>query len=120
MIGGVQMGYLCSTLPEGEVFIEKIKKLEGLEVIKRGVNEKQKFTILPVEKYVHLYSDANSGELLARNIFSYYFKGGWLKTNFSFSGRMYDPLLFSGSCRNTDEIYQVIETYNLKVKTVYK
>ena len=119
MIGGVQMGYLCSTLPEGEVFIEKIKKLEGQEVIYESSSEWHDFTILPVKKYTIKLIDIKTDDMLTKNMAAYYSRGGWLKRFIAFNGDR-KPFLFYNQCSNEDEISQVESRYNLKEKNIFK
>ena len=65
--------------------------------------------------------DEYSGDVLTKNITSYYSRGGWLKRTINFNNDK-KPFLFYNQCSsaNASKIYEVIETYKLKRKRIFR
>jgi|GEM_PF-2471328 len=110
IIGGTQLAYFCLSENGRQVFVDD---LEGRTIQSRSTTTFVKeYTPIEIQGGVSSIYDINTQELVFKRYW-YSARGGWLSRAISFNGSK-NPILFDGSCSNTQKLKQLRFKNNMK------
>jgi hypothetical protein len=110
IVGGTQLAYFCLSEPKVQKLVDDLK---GRTVQSTTAFQVEENTVLTVTKGITRFIDVKNQEIVATG-YLYKSQGGWLSRLIAFNGSK-APFLFSGSCSNSKELYQLPITNNMKL-----